>query len=159
MYVIVYLMVTNYTETEMKKFTFLLLITFCFISCKKEVEKPKNRFFGIYKACDGSKFCNAFDNTQDIFGCYRSTLILQEDSTYIFDTDKILSKGYWTLLDKDSIKFTCQFKVEKFEGIDYNPKITACKTDIPILIFQNDTILYEQKNKSIGIYFEFAVKQ
>ena len=85
---------------------------------------------------------------------FKSTLILNKDSTYIFETEQILNKGDWQIVGDGNTKFTCSFNIEKFAGNVYNPRIMPCKTEIPILLFQDDEILYEDRKDQ----FEYVTK-
>lgn len=136
----------------MKNILLTVLISFITLSCKKTVEKNKDTLIGIYSSVDANLFHKAFDsNHQEHW--LKSTLVLKSDSTYIFETEEILSRGNWKVM-KSGIKFICLINVEKFDGRDYNPTIASCKTEIPILLFHNDEIMYENRKDQ----FEFVTK-
>ena len=136
----------------MKKIISVTLIIFL-ISCKKVVEKNTETLVGIYTSVDANLFHKAFDSKHQE-RWFKSTLILNKDSTYIFETEQVLSKGDWRIVGDGNIKFTCLFDIEKFDGNVYNPRIIECKTEIPILLFQDDEILYEDRKDQ----FEYVTK-
>ena len=130
-----------------------LVISIMF-SCNKTVKKNSNTLIGIYTSVDANLFYKAF-SVDDRERWIESTLILKIDSTYVFETEEIINTGYWKIIDKENIKFNCSLNIEKFCGKVYNQKIMPCKTDIPILLFSDNEILYENRKDQ----FEYVTKR
>ena len=138
----------------MKKSLSIVLIIFIILSCNKTVEKNTSTLVGIYTSLDANLFYKAFDsNKQESW--LKSTLILNADSTYIFETEEILNKGNWHIINNEYIKCTCSFNVVKFDGHIYKPRIDSCKGEIPKLLFRDDTIMFENRKDQ----FEFVTKR
>ena len=117
---------------------------------------------GTYESTSSNRFHSAFSDKSDSYEWELATLVIKKDSTYLFETEEMVSKGFWKMVEKDDgdyLKFVCLLSVDVFDGKIWNPRIDSCKKDIPLLFYNNDEILYPQHNESLGEYFEFVKRQ